>query len=212
MRTIIYTMLCICTITVACSDKPKSLPQDVDPRAKVLADSAFVLYQYSGSNKGNMERAIKLLDSAIQIQPDYMLAYYNKMSFQMEIGLKDSALETAEKIERLMPKSPWIRLQIGLMYEKYKKNYAHALLKYKEALSVYGPLTEDDYRNDPGKVFGFAINLKLLGRGKEADSVIEKLIKEYHGKDKTKKEVTKLEMYETIIKNTRKQLVDEMIQ
>src|SRR5580658_916477 len=74
----------------------------IDLKAKKLKDSATLIAMH----QQDFVRAISLLDKATQIDSNYIGAYRNKLTFEMDLKHYDEALGVSLKILQLKPNNP----------------------------------------------------------------------------------------------------------
>jgi tetratricopeptide (TPR) repeat protein len=147
----------------------------INPIAIKLNDSAVSLLMTFDTIK--IINGIKLLDSAIQIQPDYDNAYWNKISLQTQIGLKDEALNTSYQYEKIRPKSTYIKMTIGVILDS-KGDSIDAQKKYKEAEKIYNQILDTikvNSKNYNMLMMDMAINLKLLKNDIKANKILKSI-------------------------------------
>lgn len=144
----------------------------IDPNAQRLNDSAVALA--STSNHDKKLEAVKLLDKATEIQPDYYLAHWNKMAYQNELGLTKDAFLTLKKLEELRPEYPDLKVIAGIFLE-LNKDSLKARNKFLEADKIYQAILDtlskgaDPYQTT---LMNKAVNLKFLGREKEGNEIL----------------------------------------
>jgi tetratricopeptide (TPR) repeat protein len=148
---------------------------EFNPIAIKLNDSAVALLMSFDTVK--IITGIKLLDSAIMLQPDYDIAYWNKISLQTHIGLKDDALKTSFQYERIRPQSTYIKMTIGVILDS-KGDSIEAKKKYLEAEKIYSQIL--DTINTKSKDYNMlmmdmAINLKLLKNDSKANEILKSI-------------------------------------
>jgi tetratricopeptide (TPR) repeat protein len=101
-----------------------------DPGAKKLFDSASVLIM-----EEQYEKAIPLLNQAIQIDSDYTAPYVYKLSYQWQLKEYDSCLKISDRLIKLHPAVADYYAQTGMLY--YLKGYSQLSKNFfKEAVSL----------------------------------------------------------------------------
>lgn len=104
-----------------------------NPTAVALNDSAVAIMMKFKS--GNLDSAHILLDKSVGIDPDYFIAYSNKVSvYCRQMNFKKAA-ETARNLERIQPENPEGIFALGFLLEK-SGQLKEAEKKYKKALSI----------------------------------------------------------------------------
>jgi tetratricopeptide (TPR) repeat protein len=147
----------------------------INPIAIKLNDSAVNLLMTFDTIK--IINGIKLLDSAIQIQPDYDNAYWNMISLQTQIGLKDEALNTSYQYEKIRPQSTYIKMTIGIMLDS-KGDSIKAQTKYLEAGNIYNQILDTINVNSKDYnmlMMDMAVNLKLLNNDSNANKILKSI-------------------------------------
>lgn len=142
-----------------------------DPRAKKLVDSAEILIV----EQQQYEKAIPLLNQAIQIDSNYAQPYSYKLSCQWQLKLWDSCLKTIYSLIRINPNNADRYGQIGLLYY-YKGDSILSKKFYTEALSRYNEILDTmSIKNNQYKflLVNKAIYLVFLDRQKEANEIFQ---------------------------------------
>src|SRR5512141_1191163 len=93
----------------ACGQQPSTKKVTVDPRARKLNDSAMLIVM----QEQNYEKALSLLDQATEIDSNYLTAYSNKISLNLELKQYDQALNAAFKLQEKKPNNPDYRFATG---------------------------------------------------------------------------------------------------
>lgn len=160
----------------SCGQSPNENKVAIDTIAIELNDSAVKLY--TTFDEKNILKAIQLLDRAIDIAPNYFLAYWNKFLFQNELNMKDQAFETIKTLELLRPQSPELILSLGAFYEKNGDSIM-AIEKYRKANSIYESILDTIENN--GVQYSMlqankAITLILLGKELKGREILNDLL------------------------------------
>lgn len=169
---------------ISCGQKKNVNRQiQIDEQALQLNDSAASLAVTFEHDK--VLKAIELLDQATRIQPDYYLAYWNKMVFQSQIGRTEEAIETLNKLEEIKPKDPDLKTLLGV-YIELNKDSLQARQKFMEAENLYSRIF--DTLKIESDLYSFhltnrAINFKLLGFEKDAEETFQSVKKEQTNQD-----------------------------
>lgn len=166
-------VILLSTFLIACNTT--DVNNKINPIAIKLNDSAVALLMTYDTI--NIISGIRLLDSAIQIQPDYDNAYWNKISLQSQIGLKDDALITSYQYEKIRPKSTYIKMTIGVMLDS-KGDSIKAQTKYLEAESIYNQILDTIKVNSKDYnmlMMDMAVNLKLLKNDSKANEILKSM-------------------------------------
>ena len=129
MKLIILPFFISCLLFSACGTKAQE--NNYNKKAKQLNDSAIAMGLLGDTAK--VMAAIQLLNEATNIQPDYYLAYWNKLAFQCQLGLMDDVFTTLKIMEQISPENPDLKTRLGVFYERYKKDAIQAQVKYNEA-------------------------------------------------------------------------------
>lgn len=207
MKLIIYTFFIFFLLFSACNSKAQE--HHYNERAKQLNDSAVAMSLLGDTAK--VITAIELLNEATDIQPDYYLAYCNKLIFQRQLGLIDDAFSTLKAMEQLNPKNPDLKTMFGILYEQYKQDTIQAKVKYSEADLLYKSILDTINSNSlsyQSIITNYAFNLKLLGKNFEADSILYSFIQNYYDENKEEDKVFKQHIETYFIKKTREDLIN----
>ena len=121
---------------LCCGHKP-------DSTVIVLNNQAVNVYTHWSNSPDSVKKAITLLDSAIEKDPDYQLAYANKAEYLKSQGNIAQALETIKAYLKRNPTEPYTLLGAGLFYEK-SGNEKEAMDYYKRAEENFKRLYEKD--------------------------------------------------------------------
>lgn len=204
MKLVFYLCLISCLLSSSCNSK--SQKNDYN-KAEQLNERALSL-GLLGDTIQIME-AIQLLNEATNIQPDYYAAYWNKLTFQRQLGLIDDIFLTLKAVEQFRSKDPYLKTQLGAFYELYKGDTIRGKIRYEEAdllfISILDTINPNSIEYE-GAITSYALNLKLLGREEEANRILCSHIKNY---DEEYDEYKLL--METFIKSTRKELLNTMV-
>ncbi len=206
MKSIICPFIISFLLFFGCSSKARE--HNYHKNARQLNDSAVKIASFGDTIK--IMHAIELLNEAIDIKPDYYLAYWNKLIFQRQLGLMDDAFATLKAIEEISPKNPYIKTMLGVFYEQNKKDTTEAMVKYKEADLLYKSIFDSntDSLSYPSMLTNYTLNLKMLGRDFEADSILYSFIQNYCHDAKEENRVFKEFIETNIIKKTREELIN----
>jgi len=125
-------------------------------------------------------KAIELFDKAIELQPDFLSAYWNKFIFLNQLGKTDDAFKTIKAIEKLRPDNPDYKLQVGIFTElsgdsiTARKYYIKAEKIYENILDTLTK-SNDELSTYQSTLMSKAINLKLLGQEREATNILKNI-------------------------------------
>ena len=123
------------------------------------------------------EKAIGLLDKAIQIDSNYSIAYFNKFNFQGRLKKYQDALSTGKELIRLYSNDGTITYVVGLACERTGdtlsagKYYEKALAQHEKVLATMD--TSDRRYSSIGSAK--ACDLFMLGRTEEAHNIWREL-------------------------------------
>ena len=107
-----------------------------NPRAVSLNNEALKLVTTKKSTKKDSFKIVfKLLDSAIKIDPNYKMAYSNKIYYLTQIERWKEALKYTEILQKLSPPSGELLSGKADILKKLKRN-EQALVSYREALKI----------------------------------------------------------------------------
>jgi tetratricopeptide (TPR) repeat protein len=146
-----------------------------DPNAIRLNDSAVSLIKYI--NKDSTQKAISLLDKATLIDSNYFLGYYNKRIFQTGLKQYNDAIKTTIDLIRIKPFANELYMTGGLLYE-ITGDTISAKKYFEKSLSICNSVLDTMKSNNSNYEIvagNKAINLKMLGKEKEANKFLETL-------------------------------------
>ena len=118
----------------------------IDLKAKKLKDSATLIAMH----QQDFVRAISLLDKATQIDSNYIGAYRNKLTFEMDLKHYDEALGVSLKILQLKPNNPDHYFTVGFLYNiqgdisTSKKYFTESAKRYDKILDTM-PVSNSGY-------------------------------------------------------------------
>lgn len=132
----------------SCSSKQKK----VNPEAIVLNNQAMEIFNQTifkplVESESKLNEALFLLDKAISIDSNYLLAYNNKVNVELKLGNYNAALKTLDKIYEIDNNAETISLQ-GFIYEKTgqldsaNKKYIQAMKMYENQINQNPELVE----------------------------------------------------------------------
>ncbi len=206
MRNAFLFVLLLFFIAACSSQKGKN---NIDEEAVELNKEAQDLVINGGSSKDSILDAIKLYNKAIQIQPDYYAAYWNKYTALDRLGKHKEGLKTLMDLEKAGIKNPlqeaYLKSIIGVLIER-QGDSINAQKKYKQADNIYrqdlDTLSKNnlDYWLRQGQR---ALNLQLLNDSPEVDNLLSKMKAEITDSDLVHKA-----MIQDIATRTRKEIID----
>ena len=86
--------------------------------------------------RGYYEQAFNSYNRAIQLDPYYLEAYYNRGNLYYKLFDVHKAKEDYEKVLSLNPNYDPAYNNLGLLYHLYIKNFDEALKNYKKAIEI----------------------------------------------------------------------------
>ena len=184
----------------ACGQNASTKRHIPNSKAQQLVDSAIIL----GYQQKQYDKAISLLNQAIDIDSNYIAPYNYKLSIQWMLKEYDSALESANTLVKMRPESPDRYVQIGLLYDlkgdtiTSKKFYQEAVPRYNKILDTMSTKNRSyDYF-----LMNKGIDLVFVGRQKEGNEIFKvlynkesnKYLKDYYGSliNKSKNDILKI--------------------
>ncbi len=174
-------IIAISTLVLITSCNPTKQKQTIDSTAEKLYTQGTKLLMSAPDDKDTLHKALLLMDSALQIQPDYKGAYWNKLAILRGLGEKKQYLNTLKKLEglNLNPiELPYIKDVIGITMERQGMDSIAARKKFMEADSLYQIIL--DTLTKKSKAFWTiqeqrAINLTLLNKEKQKKELLTRL-------------------------------------
>jgi len=152
--------------------------KNVNPSAIIFNNDAMAIYSKNMFNplpkvRLEFEKALEMMDKAIELDGDYILFYANKATILIKLERYNEAIESLGKISNIDSNYvESISLQ-GFIYEKLGEN-DNAYKKYQEAIDVYNYQLTQNPKNIEIKVN--KIFIKMFLEGKEfAQLVIDSL-------------------------------------
>ena len=148
---------------LCCGHKP-------DSTVIVLNNQAVNVYTHWSNSPDSVKKAITLLDSAIEKDPDYQLAYANKAEYLKSQGNIAQALETIKAYLKRNPTEPYTLLGAGMFYEKMG-NKKEAMDYYKRAEENFNRRYEEDH--DTVHEINRYLSIKLMEGPKKVKALYE---------------------------------------
>jgi tetratricopeptide (TPR) repeat protein len=192
MRILIVVLLSISF--VACEQQTKKYV--INPKAKLLADSAYKFVRSNPGDTTNLQSAIKLLKQATEIDSNYILGFRNTLSYQMILKDYSGALITAKRISNLRPQNADFLSTLGITYE-LNNDTISSKPYFQKAVNIYGKVL-DTLSDQKAIVFAkssMALNLLFLNHYQEGQAIIKELIQ--NSKDSIEAEGLKLYLNKT---------------
>ena len=202
MRFLILLFVITILTESLCAQRIDSTNHIVDQRAIQLNDSAVkAAVQYQ-----SYETAIALLDKALQIDSNYLMALANKCSYELALHQYDQAINATKKMIKLKPQAPEYFVSGGLAY--FLSGDSTSSQKYfKEAVAIYDRILDTmNKKNNAYKLvlMGKAVNLIFSGDSPKGNVILKYL------DDNTHDEIEK-EFYTEFINKPSKEIIDEMV-
>ena len=193
-KKIFICIICIPILSLAQnSHNPKALALNKQAFQLLIRGEAGSLY----TTKANL-KVIKLLDSAITIEPKYVSALMNKLSSLIYLKRYQDAITTVNKAALYSPDDFSIYLKGGIIYQDYLKQNSNAKKYFEKAYSV--ALAKEKMNNH--KILRYDINIALslcYFRGKNSALLfLDKISLKYKDK-KSKDEIT---YYKSLLSKT----------
>ena len=148
---------------LCCEHKP-------DSTVIVLNNQAVNVYTHWSNSPDSVKKAITLLDSAIEKDPDYQLAYANKAEYLKSQGNIAQALETLKAYLKRNPTEPYTLLGAGMFYEKMG-NKKEAMDYYERAEENFNRRYEEDH--DTVHEINRYLSIKLMEGPKKVKALYE---------------------------------------
>jgi|ERR1035437_4668718 tetratricopeptide (TPR) repeat protein len=190
---------------VACGQQIKKYVPD--KKAMHLNDSAMQIVMHS-NNDSDCQKAIILLDQATKIDTNYFMAFFHKLSGQLQLKQYSKALETAKHINWIRPNYIDAYVTVGILSEKLgdtvtaTKYYNLALDKYNKVLDTMN-ITNRDYNM---LLMYKGIDLILVGQQAKGNKVLEQLYNNSTDNN-TSKEIYK-ELVTLFMNKSRKDILE----
>lgn len=131
------------------------------------------------NNSDSCRKALLLLDSALAIDSNCYLCYYNKIMFLSALGDLDGSITAMDNCIRLNPNVPELHLAGGLFYSK-RGDTTTGRLYFERSLTIINSLIDTANTTDlTFKVLetNKALNLILLGDSIAGNRLLEAIVK-----------------------------------
>ena len=169
---LVSSLFMFLTLTSCNAQSNKKLCCGHKPDAAVIGlnNQAENVYKYWSNSPDSMKKAITLINSAIEKDPDYQLAYANKAEYLKSQGNIAQALETLNAYLKRNPTEPYTLMGAGLFYEKLG-NKKEAMDYYKRAEENFKRLYEKD--NDSAHEINRYFAIRLIEGPEKAKALYE---------------------------------------
>ena len=145
-------------------------------KAQQLNDEAVTKYIKYGSSPDSIKAALRLLQQAVTADSSYYSAWTNKLDFECQAGLYESALKTTDRMVHLFPAEVNVLFLNGVLQFKTGHNKA-AVAVFNKLLKIYDAMPADKESADNLKTIQInkGIALIMVDRKKEGEDILTKL-------------------------------------
>ncbi|MDZ4758340.1 MAG: hypothetical protein SGJ10_09405 [Bacteroidota bacterium] len=171
MKKLIY----IITILLLWSCGEKNEQPKMNSEAQLYFDSAMMLTATEGI--GSYDKAIQLLDKATDLDTNFTMAYWEKLTLLGDLKRYDKALITAQHLIRANSSNPDIYVRAGMMCYRLgdsisaNKYYNTGLELYNKYFDTLSTKSE----NYDMLLMNKGITLVLLGKDKEGNEALKNI-------------------------------------
>jgi len=164
-----------------------------DPKAVELQKKAVETFNkiQIGEDK-KIDSAISLLDQAIQIDPNYSLAYSTKSQFLVAQGELGQAAKVMENMLQRVPEFSEAIVYAGMIHTRLG-NQTKAKYWYGKALKLLKSQPEKDRRREQSRISTIGLLLILTGSTMEGKTTLKELKKQLGPDDSLKSFIDELE-------------------
>jgi tetratricopeptide (TPR) repeat protein len=159
---------CLCS----CKD-PKS---DIIEARKLNNAAIDSLSKAKDVNKG-LVTAIRLLDQAIELDGNDLIAYYNKFTFQKQLKRYTDAITTGKQMIEHAPNNAEMKVELGEVYTKISDTVS-AKQYFKSGMVIYNKVL-DTMRKDKELYNSLkmesAVDLIILGEQEKGQAILNEL-------------------------------------
>jgi len=198
-----YSLLIIyCFAVATCAAQRAHTP---DPDAKIFHDAAIRTYVNNSKNKDSIVAAISLARHAVMIDSTFHDAWNNKLTFECQGSLYDSAYKTSKRMVSLFPADLDDLFFCGIM--AYKTSHESEANKiFTKLVKIYGDVNDPNTDSDHLRIaeLNKGLALKLLGQEDESKQMLVNL-------SMKEKDLTIRRHINTYIAKTREDIINEMI-
>jgi tetratricopeptide (TPR) repeat protein len=86
--------------------------------------------------EGKIDDALKIIQMAIQSNPNFALAHFNRAVFLFQLGKREEAFQEFKLAARLEPNNSKFQYQLGLFYLKVRKEKDQAIFYLKKSIRL----------------------------------------------------------------------------
>lgn len=172
----------IILITLSASSCVQHAKRDANSNVSRLTNQIMPLVNHL-NNSDSCRKALLLIDSALAIDSDCYLCYYNKIMFLSALGDLEGSITAMDNCIRLNPNVPELHLAGGLFYSK-KGDTTTGRLYFERSLAIINSVMDTAATEDlQFKVLetNKAINLLLLGDSIAGNKLLEAIVKKGDG-------------------------------
>lgn len=145
-------------------------------KAQQLNDEAVTKYIKYGTNTDSIKAALRLLGQAVVADSGYYNAWTNKLDFECQAGLYESALKTTNSMVRLFPAEVNVLFLNGVL--QFKTGHSKdGIAVFNKLLKLYDAMPAGRENADNLKTIQInkGIALILVGRKKEGEDILTQL-------------------------------------
>ncbi len=162
-----------CFAVATCAAQRPHIP---DPDAKMMNDAAIRTYVNNTKNRDSVMAAISAASRAVAIDSMYHEAWNNKLTFECQAGLYDSAYKTTKKIVALFASDLDELFFCGIM--AYKTGHGGEANKiFTRLVKIYNEVNDPNTNTDHLRIaeLNKGLALKLLGQEDESKQTLVNL-------------------------------------
>lgn len=117
------------------------------------------------------------MKQATEIDSNYILGFRNLLTYQQVLKDNRGALQTAKRMNELMPQNPEFNSTLGIMYE-FNEDTISSKQYFQKALNIYSKLldTLSDQNATLQVKSAKALNLLFLNRYHEGQQILKELL------------------------------------
>lgn len=178
MKTLLASLMAVVLmLAIACQNQDKNQTSRFDQAAIDLQMAAMEDAGLLEGDTAKMQKALRKLDEALAIEPQYDYALYSQMQLYMALQHYDSATVAAAKLVEIAPNDPLRRGVMGVLFDVQGDSvaaYKQYVLAAQHFEKVLDTLTLNQDSIGSTRLL-YAQMLKLMGQEEEANQIIGKL-------------------------------------
>lgn len=194
-----FCIILFFVVNISCNAQDKKENANYNKESIALNNESVKIILKGGNRHDNLVRANQLLDSAINIDPSYVIAYGNKIQNLLSLKEYHLALDWSDSLLSIKPGSAETLTGKGLIYDKLGDT-SRAQANYNTGNQIYKTRYNSDHSINNLKSLAFNYYL-LYGKAK----AFELITKEEYRFKNSPQEFKKINQFKNYLSNVKKE-------